>query len=395
VLIAGRAGLGVGAAMMMPATLAIIRTAFDDPHERSLAIGVWAGMASGGMALGPLIAGLLLERYWWGSVFLINVPVVIAALALTLWLVPRHAPPGGASWDLAGSLQILVGLTALVFAIKEVARRDFAAWRLMLALALGAVFAWAYLRRQRTRPQPLLDLTLFRLPDFSGAFASACLGTAGMVGLELVFSQYLQLVEQRSALGAALIFLPAAVAGFIAGPLAGRLMRSVRPARLASLAFAMAAACAVALALLPGAGLAWPVIRLLLIAGIGLGIGASVTFASSTIMGSAPPERGGMAASIEEVGFEFGNALGVAVFGSTMTLAYSLALTLPDAAAPLPGVVRDSLDEALRTADGLPAAEADALRLAARSAFASALRATLLGVAALWLATAVVIRRAR
>lgn len=395
VLIAGRAGLGVGAAMMMPATLAIIRTAFDDPHERNLAIGVWAGMASGGMALGPLIAGLLLERYWWGSVFLINVPVVIVALALTLWLVPRHAPPGGASWDLPGSLQILVGLTALVFAIKEVARQDFALWRLLLALALGAVFAWAYLRRQRTRPQPLLDLTLFRLPDFGGAFASACLGTAGMVGLELAFSQYLQLVEQRSALGAALIFLPSAVAGFVAGPLAGRLMRHVRPAQFASLSFALAAACAVALALLPAAGLAWPLARLLLIAGIGLGIGASVTFASSTIMGSAPPDRGGMAASIEEVGFEFGNALGVAVFGSLMTLAYSLALTLPDAAAALPGVVRDSLDEALRTADALPAAEADALRLAARSAFASALQATLLGVAALWLATAVVIRRAR
>jgi MFS transporter, DHA2 family, multidrug resistance protein len=395
VLIAGRAGLGIGAAMMMPATLAIIRTTFVEAHERNFAIGLWAGMASAGMALGPLIAGLLLERYWWGSVFLINVPVVIVALVLTLWLVPRHAAPGGAPWDLLGSLQILVGLTSLVFAIKELARHDFAAWRLLLALMLGAAFAWAYLRRQRTRPQPLLDLSLFRLPDFTGAFASACLGTAGMVGLELAFSQYLQLVEQRSALGAALIFLPAAVAGFVAGPLAGRLMRRVRPARLASLAFALAAACAIALALLPEAGLGWPLARLLLIAGIGLGIGASVTFASSTIMGAAPPERGGMAASIEEVGFEFGNALGVAVFGSVMTLAYSLALSLPDAPVALPGTVRDSLDEALRVADGLATAEADALRMAARSAFASALQATLLGVAALWLVTAAIIRRRR
>jgi DHA2 family multidrug resistance protein-like MFS transporter len=139
----------------------------------------------------------------------------------------------------------------------------------------------------------------------------------------------------------------------------------------------------------------WPLARLLLIGGIGLGIGASVTFASSTIMGAAPPERGGMAASIEEVGFEFGNALGVAVFGSVMTLAYSLALTLPETAAALPGAVRDSLDEALRVADGLPAAEAQSLRTAARSAFTSALQATLLGVAALWLATAAVIRRER
>jgi MFS transporter, DHA2 family, multidrug resistance protein len=395
VLIAGRAGLGVGAAMMMPATLAIIRTTFADPHERDFAIGLWAGMASGGMALGPLIAGLLLERYWWGSVFLINVPVVAVALVLTLWLVPRRAAPGGAPWDFMGSLQILVGLTSLVFAIKELARQDFAAWRLALALLLGLAFGGMYLRRQRTRAQPLLDLTLFRLPDFTGAFAAACLGTAGMVGLELALSQYLQLVEQRSALGAALIFLPAAVAGFIAGPLAGRMMRRLRPALLASGAFTGAALCAMALALLPEAGIAWPLTRLLLIAGIGLGIGASVTFASSTIMNAAPPDRGGMAASIEEVGFEFGNALGVAVFGSVMTIAYSLALAPAQITVALPGTVRDSLDEALRVADALAPHEADVLRTAARAAFGTALQATLLGVAALWLVTAAFIRGAR
>ena len=338
ILIAGRAGLGVGAAMMMPATLAIIRGTFTDPHERELAIGVWAGMASGGMALGPLIAGLLLEKYSWGSVFLINVPVVAVALVLTLWLVPRQSAPGGAPWDVISSLQILVGLTSLVFAIKELARQDFAAGRFALALLVGAVFAWAYLRRQRTRPQPLLDLTLFRLPDFAGAFATACLGTAGMVGLELVLGQYLQLVEQRSALGAALILLPAALASFIAGPLAGRMIRYTRPALLACVAFVLAAICAAALALLPQAGLDWPLARIAMMAGIGFGIGASVTFASSTIMGAAPPERGGMAASIEEVGFELGNSLGVAVFGSVMTIAYSMSLALPDSMTTLPGV---------------------------------------------------------
>jgi DHA2 family multidrug resistance protein-like MFS transporter len=389
-LIAGRAGLGVGAAMMMPATLAIIRTTFSDPHERNIAIGLWAGMASAGMALGPLIAGLLLERYWWGSVFLINVPVVAVALVLTLWLVPRRAAPGGAPWDLPGSLQILVGLTALVFAIKELARQDFAAWRLALALALGIGFIGWYLRRQRTRPQPLLDLSLFRLPDFAGAFAAACLGTAGMVGMELALSQYLQLVEQRSALGAALVFLPAAVAGFIAGPLSGRLMRRLRPALLACTAFMLAASCAVTLALLPEAGIAWPVVRLLLIAGIGLGIGASVTFASSTIMGAAPPERGGMAASIEEVGFELGNSLGVAVFGSVMTVAYAWTLSVPDA-----GAVRDSLDELLRVADTLPSETGDVLRAAGRGAFGRALQAVLVGVAILWAATGALILMGR
>lgn len=392
VLIAARAGLGVGAAMMMPATLAIIRGTFEDAHERTFAIGLWAGMASGGMALGPVIAGLLLEKFWWGSVFLINVPVVVAALLLTLWFVPRRAAPGGAPWDLISSLQILVGLTALVYAIKEVARRDFSWTALVIALAAGAAFIVLYLRRQGRRPQPLLDLTLFRLPNFAAAFAAACMGTAGIVGLELAVSQYLQLAEQRSPLAAALIFLPSAAAGFVAGPLAGRIMRRVRPSAVGSVSFVFAAACVSVLALLPDGGSGWPLLRVSLIAGIGFGIGATVTFASSTIMGAAPPQRGGMAASIEEVGFELGNSLGVAVFGSVMTLAYSLTLVLPEGAA-LPATVRDSLDEALRAADTLAPEDAAALREAGRHAFTHALQAVLAGVGLLWMGTGLLVWR--
>lgn len=390
VLIAARAGLGVGAAMMMPATLAIIRTTFSDAQERTFAIGLWAGIASGGMALGPLIAGLLMEKFWWGSVFLINVPVVIVALLLALWLIPRRSARSGARWDLISSLQILVGLTAVVFAIKELARQDFSFWRLALAALLGAVFALTYLRRQRRQPQPLLDLTLFRLPNFGGAFAAACAGTAGAVGLELAFSQYLQLVEQRSALGAALVFLPSAIAGFISGPLAGRMMRRVRPAQLACCAFLLAAACTLTVAALPAAGADTPVLRLLLIAGVGLGIGVTVTFASSTIMSAAPPDRGGMAASIEEVGFEMGNSLGVAVFGSLMTLGYAWTLLIPEGAI-VPGNVRDSFDEALRAAASLSPPLAAQLQAAGSTAFGHALQTVLVGVGLLWIAAGIAI----
>jgi len=390
VLITARAGLGVGAAMMMPATLAIIRTTFADAHERTFAIGLWAGIAAGGMALGPVIAGLLLEKFWWGSVFLINVPVVAVALLAALWLIPRRAAPGGAPWDFIGSLQILVGLTSVIFAIKELARQDFSIWRLGAAALLGVVFVVIYLGRQRRRPQPLLDLSLFRLPDFGSAFAAACAGTAGAVGLELALSQYLQLVEQRSPLGAAIIFLPSALAGFISGPLAGRMMRRVRPARLACAAFLLAATCVLIVAALPAAGVDTPLLRLMLIAGVGLGIGATVTFASSTIMSAAPPDRGGMAASIEEVGFELGNSLGVAVFGSVMTLGYALTLVLPESAM-VPTTARDSLDEALRAAQSLPPEVASQLRAAGSAAFGHALQAVLVGVGVLWIATGVAI----
>jgi DHA2 family multidrug resistance protein-like MFS transporter len=389
-LVIARAFLGVGAAMMMPATLAIIRVTFTDARERAFAIGLWSGMAAGGMALGPIIAGLLLEQFWWGSVFLINVPVVMVALALTVWLVPARAAPGGPSWDLIGSLQILLGLTSLIFAIKELARQGRSVPALLVAALISVVFIIAYLRRQQRREHPLIDLSLFRLPDFPGAFAAACLGTAGGVGVELILSQYLQLVEQRSALQAALVVLPMAIAGFISGPLAGRVMHLMRPARFACGAFVLAAASVLSLAMIAPTDLHYPALRMALLIGVGLGIGASVTFASSTIMGAAPPERGGMAASIEEVGFELGGSLGVAVFGSVMTATYAMSLVLPENVT-LPANVRDSLDEALLVADSLGAETARALRDAGRAAFTDALRAVLIGIGALWLLTGAVI----
>jgi DHA2 family multidrug resistance protein-like MFS transporter len=393
-LIAGRAGLGVGAAMMMPATLAIIRATFTSPRERTFALGLWAGCSSGGMALGPLIAGLLLERFWWGSVFLINVPVVILALVLTLALVPRTSAPGGPPWDLPGSLQLLGALTALVYAIKECARQDFSVARLLVALALATAFAAAYFRGQRRREHPLIDFSLFRLPQFGGAFATACLGTTGAVGMVLVMSQHLQLVELRTPLAAALVMTPAAVGGFIGGPLAGRLMHRVWPPALTFAAMSLAAASAWLIAALPPVQEGLAVVRLLLLTGIGLGIGASVTFASTTIMNAAPPERGGMAASIEEVGFELGGSLGVALFGSLMTIAYAASPALPEVPG-LPPQVRDSLDEAMRVADGLAGDAAETLRAAARSALAQAMRVVMAGVGLLWFATGLLVAGTR
>lgn len=394
-LIAGRAALGVGAALMMPATLAIIRSTFTVPHERSVALGLWAGCASGGMALGPLVAGLLLEHYWWGSVFLINVPVVLVALALTFWLVPRGRAPGGPPWDLAGSLQLLGALTALVYAIKESARQDFAIERLLVALAIAVTCALLYVRGQRSRLHPMIDFSLFRLPQFGGAFAAACLGTTGAVGMELVMSQHLQLVEQRTPLAAALVLTPAAIGGFIGGPLAGRLMHRVWPPGLAFGALLLAATCAGFIASLPPVQQGLAPLRLVLLTGIGLGLGASVTFASTTIMNAAPPERGGMAASIEEVGFELGGSLGVALFGSVMTIAYAALLVVPPPLADLPAQVRDSLDEAMRAADLLPAGSAALLREAARTALAGAMQVVMACVGVLWFLTGLYILGAR
>ncbi len=393
-LIVARAALGVGAAMMMPATLAIIRASFIEPRERSMALGLWGGAASAGMAGGPLVAGLLLTRFEWGAVFLINVPVVTLALLAALWAIPRRAAPGGPRWDITGSLQLLLALTAVMFAIKEPAKQQWSVAHFSVALLVAAGGFAIYLRGERQRAQPLLDLSLFRLPNFGGAFAAACLGTAGAVGLELVMSQHLQLVERRAPLAAALVLLPISIAGLLVAPLASRLLHRWPPALVVCGGFTLGALCIATLALLPDTARYFAQLRLLLLAGVGVGIAVTVTFAAATIMNAAPPERAGMAASIEEVGFELGGALGVAVFGSIMTLAYATTLQ-PLIPAALPLAALDSLDEALRIAASLPASEGEFLRDAGAQSFTAALRAVLLCVALLWLCTGLAIAAGR
>ena len=382
VLIVARAGLGIGGAMMMPATLAIIRVTFSNPRERSLAIGLWAGIASGGMAVGPVIGGLLLSKFWWGSVFLINVPVVLLALGMTLWLVPRDAPAGGPAWDLVGSLQIMGGLLALVYAIKSLAHQPFS-----LAVVAGSLVACAlifvfYQRRQQRRASPLIDFSLFRLRGFPAAVAGATLGTAGIVGIELALGQYLQLVEGHAPLQAAWILMPAPLGAFIAGPIAGWLLHRFDAVSLTITGLLLSAMCA--LLLTQGIQVVWML-------GVGVGVGITATCASSAIMGAAPPGRGGMAASIEEVGFEMGGAIGVAIFGSVLTLAYLDALEVSTLGAEAARVARLSLDEALIASETMAPEAAAVLAASARSAFGQATQAVMAGAALLWGLTAAAI----
>ena len=386
-LIVARALLGVGGAAMMPATLAIIRQRFEDPAERNMAIGLWAGTASGGLALGPVIGGLLLEHHAWGSVFLVNLPVVLAALLLTLCFVPAAQPTGGARWDLHGSLLVMGGLFGVVFAIKECARQPLSLPLLGLSLAVGLGFLMLYFRQQRHRNPPLIDFSLFRLPGFPAAVAGAALGTAGIVGFELVLGQHLQLVLGRSPLQAGLTILPTPLGSLLAGPVTGRLLRHARASRVGAGGLLLSALAALCLATLSFDTGLTPLLTLLLVV-VGAGVGAAATAASSAIMSAAPPARAGMAASIEEVGFELGSAIGVAVFGSLMTIAYAASLSLPAELAALTPRVQDALDDALRVATTLAPPDAAALEQLAREAFRSAFHAVLVGAALLWAATA-------
>ncbi|WP_323122891.1 MFS transporter [Burkholderia alba] len=388
-LIAARGLLGVGAAMMMPATLSLIRLTFTDERERSLAIGIWASVASGGAAFGPVVGGALLEHFWWGSVFLINVPVVLIALPLARWMIPAGGATSSRPWDLVGSLQIMAGLIGVTYAIKE-AGKPSPDWAMAgIALLAGAAVLARFVRRQRRSAHPLLDFSLFRHRAFSAAVAAALVASAALIGMELVFSQRLQLVLGYSPLQAGLAILPLPLAAFVAGPVAGRLLPRIGSARLlpASLFISGIGMAGYLLAHDLGTGL-----QIVSLSILGVGIGAAVTAASSTIMMSAPPERAGMAASVEEVSYELGGALGVTLMGSLLSVVYARGLHLPDALA-LPATVRDSLDDALRIAEHLAPAAAEQLAALARTAFDQGYGAVLGAAAGLLLVTAFGVRR--
>ncbi|RIX84985.1 MFS transporter [Acidovorax cavernicola] len=364
-LIAARAVLGVGASMMMPATLAILRLVFTDERERAVAIGVWASVASGGAALGPVVGGVLLEYFWWGSVFLINVPVVVLALVLALWLLPQQRHTGTRPWDFIGSMQVLVGLVFLVLTIKELTKFAPSATTAVITGALAVAAMTLFVRRQRRSSAPLIDFRLFRNAYFSGGVIAAIVASVALIGVELVFSQRLQLVVGLTPLQAGLTLLPLPLAAFVSGPLAGLLLARIgsRPVILAGLVTTALALCALALAV-DASGLLKAAVLVLL----GLGVGATITAASNAIMNNAPVEHAGMAASIEEVSYELGGVLGIALLGSVLSASYTAALAIPEGLA-VPASASDGIDAALLAAETLPAPVASQLVALAHAAF--------------------------
>ena len=377
-LIGARALLAVGAAMMMPATLSIIRLTFSDEQERGLAIGIW------GAAVGPLIGGVLLQHFWWGSVFLINVPVVVAALVAAAVFIPRREGSRDVAWDPVGSLQILVGLVGLAYAIEELAREAPSLLEAAVAAVIGALALMVFVRRQRRSKAPMLDLKLFENRNFTLAVVVALVSSFSVVGLELVLSQRLQLVLGYSPLQAALFVLPGSLLAFIGGPLAGWASHGFGAGRMMAGALLLAGLGVAGLLLAAGAG-ATP--QLLSLSIFGLGLGASIAVSSHAIMSQAPAERAGMAASVEEVSFELGGAIGITILGSLLAGVYSAVLVLPKGSV-LPPTALEGIDQALRVAETLPADAARALTKAVHGAFDAAYLTTLAVAAVLLLVVA-------
>lgn len=383
VLIGARAFLAVGAAAMMPATLSLIRVTFDDERERGIAIGIWGTVAMVGSALGPVVGGLLLEHFWWGAVFLINVPIVLVALLLALIVAPRSSGDPDRPWDLVGSLQIMIALVGLVYAIKDATSAAPSLLSTGLGLLVAAGGFWVFVRRQRSQSHPLIDFTLLRNPLILIGVLAAGVASFVFAGAELVLTQRLQLVLDMTPLQAGLVTASMAVGALPTGISAGAILHRSGTRPVIVVGLLVAAVASLGVLLVSSAALLWTMVFL---AVAGAGAGAAMTAASAAIVGNAPAHRAGMASSVEEVSYEFGSLCGVAVLGSVITAVYARTFTLPEG---LPGTAADSMDQARLLAGQLPTDQARVLLHEAGTAFDNGYRITLLvAVAVLFAASA-------
>ncbi|WP_438488134.1 MFS transporter [Streptomyces sp. S186] len=388
-LIAARALLGVGGATLMPSTLALIRNLFLDARQRGKAVAIWSAAVTGGIALGPVLSGALLEHFWWGSVFLVNTPAMALLLLCGPLLLPEFRNRAAGRFDLLGSALSLAAMLPAIYGIKEIARNGVAALP-VAALAVGALAAAAFVQRQRTARHPMLDLELFRNRGFSGSVLMNLLAMFAVVGCAVFFTQYLQAVRGMSPLRAALWnLLPTLAVGGMA-PLSAVLARRLDRAFVLALGFAVAAGGFGWLSWLEPSSPLWFV------------LGGSAVYASGSVvvmslgnelaLGAAPPERAGSASALLESGTELGGALGMAILGTIGSAVYrddirgALPAGLPDQAA---GTAQETLAGALAVAARIPGRAGDALVAAARDAFTHGLHAAVLCAAGVMAAAAV------
>lgn len=374
-LIATRALLGIAGATLMPSTLSLLRNMFHDPRQRSSAIGVWMMCLVAGSVLGPVIGGLMLEWFWWGSVFLLGVPIMLLLLVTAPFLLPEYRDPDAGRLDWFSALMSLTAILFIVYGIKSFAKEGV---QLLpsLSIAAGLLVGWAFVSRQNRVSDPLVDMRLFRMPMFSGALSMQLLGLLTISGLNLYLAQYLQLVKQLSPFMVGLLLIPIALGIIVGSVAAPRLANYFQPA------FVIAAGLLISstgLIMIAQVDAATPLSFLLAgSAAFSLGIAPLTVLGTDLIIGAAPPERAGSASAISETSAELGAALGIAVMGSIATVVYdrhissSLSEELPAETAQ---AVKESLPTAVEASANLPAELATETVALAREAFTSGLNA--------------------
>jgi DHA2 family multidrug resistance protein-like MFS transporter len=380
-LIAARALLGIGGATLMPSTMAIIRTMFTDPGQRAKAIGLWSGVMTGGVALGSVMSGVLVEYFWWGSVFLVNLPAMVLLLVLGPILLPESKNPEPGRFDLLSVPLSMAAVLPVIYGIKEIPSEGWKT-QYVVSVAVGLVFAALFVQRQRTAKSPLISPQLFRGRGFAPAVVLNLVSSFGMMGSAYFTTQYLQSVLGKSSMEAALwSLLPAVLVG-VAAPVAAQLVqKGVHRAHVVSGGFVIGA-CGYGLLALTGTDSLWLTL-------IGAGVLASgIVIVMSQMMdlalGTVPVGNAGSASSLLETGAEFGGALGMAVLGSIGTAVYR-----NEIGTGVPAPAHETLGGALAVAQRMPGRTGDALAAAARDAFTSGMHAAAIAGAVLLLGAAV------
>lgn len=326
-LISSRVLLALGGSMIMPCILGIIRRTFEDERERAMALGLWGTIGAAGAALGPLLGGALLEHFWWGSVFLINVPLMAIVLPTVYTLLPRAELKTSGKWPIGQALLFIVSIISLVYGIKSALGSQQSSLIALLSLLAGAVLLIVFVQRQLTSHSPMLDLSLFKHPSVLAGIIMASVTIGALAGVELTLAMELQYVLEKTPLQAGVFMIPIMAAAAVGGPVAGYLSNLLGLRWVASTSLAISACALAALAMtdfhIPG--LTIP----LLLATLGLALSIGLTSSSIAIMDSVEASQGGAAGALEATSYELGTGLGITAFGVFMSIVYSHTIALP------------------------------------------------------------------
>jgi EmrB/QacA subfamily drug resistance transporter len=375
-LIAARAAMGIGAALVMPATLSVLAHVFP-PEERKRAVAIWAGFAGVGAALGGVISGWLLQHFWWGSIFLTNVFVVAVALVAGAILIPSARDDREPSLDPVGALLSIAGLGALIYAIIEAPTHGWLSIETVGAFWIAMLILVAFARWELRTPEPMLDLRFFRNPQFAAATSTITLIFFVMFGMIFILTQYLQSVLGYSPLQAGVRMLPWAVVYMISAPRSARLVERFGQRLVVSSGLTVVA-MGLGLLALSGIHANYPLLALSLVV-TAAGMGMVTAPSTGAIIASLPLNKAGVGSAVNDTTRELGGALGVAVIGSVLASIYRSDVarhitSLP----PSARAARSSLGAALQTAATLPGRDGPALAHTARQAYVHAFDITML-----------------
>ncbi|EKM7807789.1 MFS transporter [Klebsiella aerogenes] len=370
-LIISRALLAVGAAMIVPATLAGIRGTFAKASQRNMALGLWAAVGSGGAAFGPLVGGMLLEHFYWGSVFLINVPIVLVVIAINAKVVPRQPARREQPLNLPQALILIAAILMLVFSAKSALKGQLALWLIALVAIGGAAMLTWFVRKQLSMTTPMVDMRLFTHRIILSGVMMAMTALITLVGFELLMAQELQFVHQKTPFEAGLFMLPVMVASGFSGPIAGMLVSKLGLRQVATGGMLLSALSFLGLSMTDFSTQQWQAWGLMTL--LGFSAASALLASTSAIMAAAPKEKASAAGAIETMAYELGAGLGIALFGLILTRSYSSAIELPSGIGGEAAVqASSSIGEAMKVAQSLPAIPADSLIAAAKTAFISA-----------------------